>query len=109
MKKTLRLTFPEWQGGVNPNYYMGSRLLTWLAPEGKNCESAEVPVETDFGAEVPVTGGRLIIFTENIRKTQGFCGLMPIRIFPSRATVPTNTPWFSAIFWAEACRRWQPW
>ena len=37
MKKTLRLTFPEWQGGVNPNYYMGSRLLTWLAPEGKNC------------------------------------------------------------------------
>ena len=57
MKKTLRLTFPEWQGGVNPNYYMGSRLLTWLAPEGKNCESAEVPVETDFGAEVPIIGG----------------------------------------------------
>lgn len=57
MKKILRLTFPEWQGGVNPNYYMGSRLLTWLAPEGKNCESAEVPVDTDFEAEVPVTDG----------------------------------------------------
>ncbi len=33
---------------------MGSRLLTWLAPEGKNCESAKVPVDNDFEAEIPI-------------------------------------------------------
>lgn len=30
---TLRLLFPQWQGGNNPAYHFGSRLLNWLAPE----------------------------------------------------------------------------
>lgn len=29
---TLRLLFPQWQGGNNPPYYLGSQLLEWLAP-----------------------------------------------------------------------------
>lgn len=41
--KTLRLIFPQWQGGNNPPYYFGSQLLAWLAPP------ADGPVE-----EVPV-------------------------------------------------------
>ena len=30
--KTLRLLFPQWQGGNNPPYYLGAKLLDWLAP-----------------------------------------------------------------------------
>jgi len=30
--KTLRLVFPQWQGGNNPPYYFGAELLEWLAP-----------------------------------------------------------------------------
>ena len=29
--KTLRLLFPQWQGGNNPPYYLGAKLLDWLA------------------------------------------------------------------------------
>ncbi|KAA8734814.1 arginase family protein [Acinetobacter qingfengensis] len=31
-KSNLRLIFPQWQGGDNPPYYLGSKLLAWLAP-----------------------------------------------------------------------------
>jgi arginase len=31
--KTLRLLFPQWQGGGNPSYMFGARLLSWLAPD----------------------------------------------------------------------------
>lgn len=30
---TLRLLFPQWQGGNNPSYVFGANLLEWLAPE----------------------------------------------------------------------------
>ena len=39
-EKTLRLIFPQWQGGNNPAYHFGSHLLDWLAPD------AAGPVET---------------------------------------------------------------
>lgn len=42
MKKTIRLLFPQWQGGNNPTYYLGSQLLAWLAP--KNSEQKEIKV-----------------------------------------------------------------
>lgn len=31
--KTLRLLFPQWQGGNNAPYFFGAQLLSWLAPE----------------------------------------------------------------------------
>ncbi|WP_174509020.1 arginase family protein [Klebsiella oxytoca] len=31
--KTLRLLFPQWQGGNNPPYHLGSLLLAYLSPE----------------------------------------------------------------------------
>ncbi|WDK01728.1 arginase family protein [Xanthomonas campestris] len=37
---TMRLIFPQWQGGNNPTYHFGTELLNWLAPE------ASGPVET---------------------------------------------------------------
>ncbi|MET3899534.1 arginase [Devosia sp. UYZn731] len=42
---TLRLLFPQWQGGGNPSYMLGARLLAWLAPE------ADGPVEEVSVAE----------------------------------------------------------
>ena len=56
-KKTLRLTFSEWQGGMNPPYYAGSHILDWLAPKGDHMECAEVPVKTNFEDEIPITDG----------------------------------------------------
>lgn len=41
--KTLRLLFPQWQGGNNPPYFFGAQLLAWLAP------AADGPLE-----QVPV-------------------------------------------------------
>ena len=56
-KKTLRLTFPQWQGGINPPYYEGSHILDWLAPKNDSMKCAKVPVKTNFDDEVPVTDG----------------------------------------------------
>ncbi len=33
--KTLRLIFPQWQGGNNPPYYLGSQLLSFLSLKQK--------------------------------------------------------------------------
>ena len=51
-KKTLRLTFPQWQGGINPPYYEGSHILDWLAPKSDSMECVKVPVKTNFDDEV---------------------------------------------------------
>lgn len=48
---TLRLLFPQWQGGNNPPYHLGAQLLAWLAP------AADGPVEqvtVDTPTEVPL-------------------------------------------------------
>lgn len=47
-KKTLRLTCPQWQGGLNPNYVFGSELLTFIAPPNKNDECVTIPTDRDF-------------------------------------------------------------
>lgn len=51
MAKTLRLTFPEWQGGMNPIYYLGSQILRAIAPVNAEHLEVEVPVRTDFNQE----------------------------------------------------------
>lgn len=41
---TLRLLFPQWQGGGNhPTYYLGAKLLAWLAPASA-AAFEEVPI-----------------------------------------------------------------
>ena len=42
--KTLRLLMPQWQGGNNPAYYLGAKLLNWLAPSTKDIFE-EVPID----------------------------------------------------------------
>ena len=61
MESTLRLIYPQWQGGivsrwvpdipaddVSRGYYLGARLLDFLAP-ANGMETAEVPVSLDIG------------------------------------------------------------
>jgi len=47
---------PQWQGGNNPIYHLGARLLYWLAPRG-DAEFAEVPVAIPDGKQLPLEGG----------------------------------------------------
>ncbi|KAM9987938.1 hypothetical protein ACTFIZ_003290 [Dictyostelium cf. discoideum] len=35
-EKTIRILYPQWQGGNNRLYPLGSKLLEWLAPESKS-------------------------------------------------------------------------
>lgn len=59
MPDTLRLLMPQWQGGNNPAYSLGGKLLAWLAPAGKseNMVVAEVPIEPDDGNPLPLEKG----------------------------------------------------
>jgi arginase len=43
-QSTLRLHFPQWQGGNNKAYYFGAQMLSWLAPKA-NGPVVEVEVE----------------------------------------------------------------
>ena len=61
MSKTIRLIYPQWQGGIishwiselkpedsSRGYYLGAKLLSILAPKNNNHESIEVPVSLDI-------------------------------------------------------------
>ena len=60
--KTLRLLFPQWQGGYDESefpgeiYPLGARLLAWLAPQS-DAPLIEVPVEPWSGAPASKDGG----------------------------------------------------
>ena len=55
--KTIRLLFPEWQGGDNPNYYFGAHLLEFLAPKSNECKTIEVPVYLPAEGMPPIEYG----------------------------------------------------
>lgn len=48
---TLRIKFPQWQGGVNENYVFGADLLSAIAPKREEHEEITIRVSTDF--EIP--------------------------------------------------------
>ena len=45
MSKTLRLVFPQWQGGNNPNYLFGSELLRHIVPQSNKAETIQITVD----------------------------------------------------------------
>lgn len=45
-EKKLRLLFPQWQGGYNPPYFLGAKLLNFLAPNQNDIQE-EIPVSLD--------------------------------------------------------------
>lgn len=55
--KTVRLVYPQWQGGVNPNYAIGSEILNLVLPKGKNIETLEVPVDKIFDKKLEIKNG----------------------------------------------------
>lgn len=63
MSNTLRLIMPQWQGGNNPPYSFGAKLLAWLAPEAGNTPQVEVPVAPYDGSELPTENG---VFAQTI-------------------------------------------
>ncbi|WP_295296745.1 arginase family protein [uncultured Brachyspira sp.] len=61
MSKTIRLIYPQWQGGIishwipelkaedsSRGYYLGAKLLNILAPQNDNHQTIEVPVSLDI-------------------------------------------------------------
>lgn len=56
--KTLRLLFPQWQGGGDPSYMFGAKLLAWLAPETDG-PVEEVAVSEPDGQALEVIDGIL--------------------------------------------------
>ena len=55
--KTVRLVYPQWQGGANPNYAIGSEILNLVLPKGKNAETLEVPVDKNFDKKLEMING----------------------------------------------------
>ncbi|MDL2253466.1 arginase family protein [Ruminococcaceae bacterium OttesenSCG-928-I18] len=57
MSDTLRLVMPQWQGGNNPSYSLGAKLLAWLAPAAGDTPQIEVPVAAYDGRALPEKNG----------------------------------------------------
>lgn len=57
MTNTLRLLMPQWQGGNNPSYAFGAKLLAWLAPAAGSTPQVEVPMEPDNGKDLLMENG----------------------------------------------------
>lgn len=47
-KKTLRIKYPQWHGGVNPDYTLGSDILAVLAPQNPKDEQIEIPIDKNY-------------------------------------------------------------
>ena len=54
--KTLRLLFPQWQGGNNPAYVFGSEMISLLAPEASG-PVEKVPVAEPGGRTLEIENG----------------------------------------------------
>ncbi|MFC6322374.1 arginase family protein [Companilactobacillus baiquanensis] len=54
VNKTVRLILPQWQGGVNPDYYLGSKILSAIVPESNSIRTIEVPVSQDFDSDLKI-------------------------------------------------------
>lgn len=57
MSKTVRLIYPQWQGGCNPLYAEGSKIMAAIAPKSSIAETIEVPVADNYDAELTVSNG----------------------------------------------------
>lgn len=47
MSNKLRIVLPQWQGGMNPNYRLGAKLLNALVPESNQTETLEIPISKE--------------------------------------------------------------
>ncbi|WP_125571007.1 arginase family protein [Lacticaseibacillus songhuajiangensis] len=54
---TMMLNWPEWQGGMNPDYQMGNRVLRAIVPEILDALQVNVPVSPDANKKSGIDGG----------------------------------------------------
>lgn len=54
---TLRLSLPQWQGGMNPDYYLGEHILNAIVPPSNNAPKFRVDVPAPAGSDVSVEHG----------------------------------------------------
>lgn len=86
--KTIRLVYPQWQGGniarwipditaddASRGYFLGSKMLDFLAPPTDN-ETYEVPVSTDISKRIEKNG----VLDHDIIKAQTAAALDTLRI-----------------------------
>lgn len=55
-KKTLRIKYPQWHGGVNPNYVFGSNILYAIAPPNPKDEEVEIKIDQNFSKTEKLDG-----------------------------------------------------
>ena len=70
MIKTIRLKVPQWQGGNNPTYSLGSDLLSFLVPKNLEHKEINVPIleyEVPLVRENGVTAQSIV--AENVDQT----------------------------------------
>lgn len=70
MIKTIRLKVPQWQGGNNPTYSLGSDLLSFLVPKNLEHKEINVPIpeyEVPLIRENGVTAQSIV--AENVDQT----------------------------------------
>lgn len=46
MANTLKVMYPEWQGGMNPNYVLGAKIMDLVVPNSQAMEEVKIPVAT---------------------------------------------------------------
>ena len=65
IKTTMRLVIPEWHGGVNPNYVLGSEFLAHIVPQSDTDKTVYIPVDTNFDEKLNridgIDGGDLLL------------------------------------------------
>ena len=48
-RKTIRVVYPDWMGGANPNYAYGCRILEAIMPKSSRTKILEIPVRSGDG------------------------------------------------------------
>ena len=56
-KKSLRLYYPVWQGGMSPAIVESAPFIKMLVPQGANCETIEVPISKEYNKEIEFKNG----------------------------------------------------
>ena len=101
--KTLRLNFPQWQGGESHNiasyipelseqdasqgYYLGSRLVSWLVPKKPGQIEADVPVSLDYHDNATANG--IFAYDANLRQQTA---AIRTKSLPLAAIAPSALP-----------------
>jgi len=69
-KKTLRIVFPQWQGGVNPDYVFGAELLSHIAPSSISNETVEIAVDKNYDADLASIDGIGDLLVKQMAETE---------------------------------------